>query len=249
MSEYEKASRGAYMLFLSQIIGIFGTLISISIIFGYSMSALSKTAFYLNNSISPSSFIYTTPAVSGMELKVLSFLINALILAVIVGGIIEVVQFLFNVYGWKELSKFNRSEYRTPYIGSILSLIGLILAIPSIAFILSAVKPLLASISSGASPPAQALAVLAVGSVPVLLGSLLIIVGYIIVLVGYWRLGSNFNSSLIKAAVILIIVGIVLSLVQPLIGELLGVVSLILLTAGLYSVSKKAKALSASPSQ
>jgi len=65
-------------------------------------------------------------------------------------------------------------------------------------------------------------------AIPIFLGILMLLAGYIMVLVGYWRLGSQFRSSLIKAAIILLIISVVISLFSaflPLLPQVLELIS------------------------
>ncbi|MDP8023569.1 MAG: DUF973 family protein [Nitrososphaeria archaeon] len=249
MSEYEKASKGSYYLFLSQMVAIIGGLVALilfSAYIGANVLGLAKNA-NVSTSIS-AGFNFTSlnagSVLSQMPVSLLNSVINAVIVLIVAGAVVGFVEFTLMLYGWKVLSEFNSSEYHTPYVGSVMSLIGFLLVVPPSAFMINAVKGAIVSYQLSQTVPAQILAEVLTASIPIFIGMLILLAGYIMVLIGYWRLGSQFNSTLIKAAIILLIISIVISIfstILPLLPGILDIVSVILLTAGLYSVSKKTK--------
>ncbi len=249
MSEYEKASRGSYYLFISQIVAIIGGIIVLVVFSAYVLASFTGLAKYANITESISSgFNFTSSSTQSvlahLPVSMMSNMMNALLVLIVAGTVVGFVELLLMIYGWKNLSEFNSSEYHTPYIGSIMSFIGFLLVAPPGAFMIYSVKGALIYLETSQSVPPQILAEALVSAIPMFVGTLVIFAGYIMVLIGFWRLGSQFNSTIIKTSIILLIISIVLSIfstVLPLLPEVLDIVSVILLTVGLYSVSKKAK--------
>jgi hypothetical protein len=258
MSDYGKASSGSFYLFLSQVIALIGGIAGLIIFSAYIEANLTHlenisniTSIYNFNTTGIPAY-NASNLVAHMPIALIKDMLGAFIVLVVFGTAVGFTEILLMVYGWKKLSSFNNSDYHTPYIGSILSLIGFILIMSSAIFMLISVETSFVSLQTSHTLPPQLLAMTLTAAIPIFLGILMLLAGYIMVLLGYWRLGSQFRSSLIKAAIILLIISVVISLFSaflPLIPQVLELISVILLTAGLYSVSKKAKLMEGQPIQ
>lgn len=248
MSEYEKASKGVYFLFLSQIVAIIGGILALVIFSVYAEINLKNVLRFTNFTTVTTGFNFTSSSAEGvfsqMPLQLISGIMNAVLVLIVAGSIVGFVEILLMVYGWKTLSEFNNSEYHTPYIGSVMSMIGFFLVMPLSVFMINAIKGAFVSYQVTQTVPLQIIAVALTALIPIFIGILILLAGYIMMLIGYWRLGSQFNSTLIKAAIILLIITILLSFLSrvfPLLPEIFEIISVLLLTVGLYSVSKKTK--------
>jgi len=258
MSDYEKASIGSFYLFLSQVIAFIGDIAELIIFSAYIEANLTHlgnisnvTSTYEFNVTSVTAYNASNLIVH-VPIMLIKEMLGAFIVLVVLGTAFGFTEILLMVYGWKKLSSFNNSDYHTPYIGSILSFIGFILIMPATLFVLISAETSFESLYALHTLPPQLLAMTLTAAIPIFLGSLMLLAGYIMVLIGYWRLGSQFRSSLIKAAIILLIISVVISLFSAfllLLSQVLELISVILLTSGLYSVSKKAKLMEGQPVQ
>jgi len=258
MNDYEKASSGSFYLFLSQVIALIGGIAALIIFSAYIEANLTHlgnisniTSIYGFNTTSVTAY-NASNLVAHMPIALIKEMLGAFIVLVVFATAVGFTEILLMVYGWKKLSSFNSSDYHMPYIGSILSFIGFILIMPASIFMLINVETFFVSLQLSHTLPPQLLAMTLTAAIPIFLGILMLLAGYIMVLVGYWRLGSQFRSSLIKAAIILLIISVVISLFSaflPLLPQVLELISVVLLTAGLYSVSKKAKLMEGQPVQ
>jgi len=250
MNDYEKASSGSFYLFLSQVIALIGGIAALIIFSAYIEANLTHlgnisniTSIYGFNTTSVTAY-NASNLVAHMPIALIKEMLGAFIVIVVFATAVGFTEILLMVYGWKKLSSFNSSDYHMPYIGSILSFIGFILIMPATLFVLISVETSFESLYAFHTLPPQLLAMTLTAAIPIFLGILMLLAGYIMVLIGYWRLGSQFRSSLIKAAIILLIISIVISFFSALLlllSQVLELISVILLTSGLYSVSKKAK--------
>ncbi len=143
---------------------------------------------------------------------------SSAVAAVIVGVVLGVVSFVFVVEGFNVLGSV-KEGYRVGYRGSQLIIAALVVLVLAVAAIVA---------MPHAFPVFIALAAVA---------GLLALAGYIMVTIALWRLGEDYDSTLLKVGAILWVVGLLASVSG--FGGLLMVVGVVLVVLGLREVRSR----------
>ncbi len=145
----------------------------------------------------------------------------ALLVMAIIIGLISIYYLIKGLGGYCAID----DVFCTPHKLTKYGLMG------GLVLMLMALLIVLGGLTSSGGNPMSALTVIGAGGVVLLVGLVLLVIGGIASLIGLWRFGSLYGNVLVKASVILYIVGALFS-AKHWIGGLLSIMALVLLYMG-----------------
>jgi len=209
------AYEGVGSLLTAEILYFIDSIIAAAILIVYVVTDLSISSFRSLNDIER--MVDTYAAASMVS-----------IIASIIMIVLGIIALVLTWQGFSKLTRYDKARYNIGFLGVMLEVAALAAAVLG-AIMLIVAAAVLSSTESGF----ESFLVLLVLYMLVVVG--LYVAGGIALAVGFWRIGDEWNSGIIKAGIILVLIGIIVP------G--LDIIGFILLLLGLSDVKKKIKAM------